>query len=167
MVSESCWCNPAVHRQYPRWHLSHLLTSVTVLWRVKVCRVPLYLLGFPGKWESCLQISVPQVGNGFKQPSPLLYVIVCIALKNTKQKIKRAVQSPSAVLWALRAVGTSKSTEANSSTSISTTINCNRHQFISFLCCIVYRQGWKNPLVGFLGAADSRGRASRAYDERC
>lgn len=44
-----------------------------VYWKVKVYRVALYLLNILGKGDNCLHISVPQVGSGFKPPSPLLF----------------------------------------------------------------------------------------------
>lgn len=93
MVSESPWCNPAVHRRYPRWHLCNLSTS-SDRWRLKVCGEALCLLGFSGKRESWLQISVPYAGNGLKQHSSPFYVIL---LHFEKLKAKnRAVQSSGA-----------------------------------------------------------------------
>lgn len=90
MVSESPWSNPVVRRRYPRWHLCNLSTS-SDQWRLKVCGEALCLLGFSGKQESWLQVSVPRVGNGFKQHSSLFYVIL---LHFEKLKAKnRVVQS--------------------------------------------------------------------------
>lgn len=93
MISESPWSNPVVHRRYPRWHLCNLSTS-SDQWRLKVCGEALCLLGFSGKRESWLQISVPRVGNGLKQHSSLFYVIL---LHFEKLKAKnRVVQSAGA-----------------------------------------------------------------------
>lgn len=73
MVSECCWCCPVIHSQHIWRHLGGLLTSVMVCWKVKVCSVAFYLLSIPGKVDNCFHISVPQVANGFKPPSPLLF----------------------------------------------------------------------------------------------
>lgn len=133
-----------------------------VYWKVKVYRVALYLLNILGKGDNCLHISVPQVGSGFKPPSPL----VCTTLKKPKQNLRRAGPSSSAELCVLRGMGASESTEANSSMCISATVYHHRQQF-SLLYCKAYHQRWKNYLVGLLDAADSRGRVRCVYTETC
>lgn len=60
-------------------------------------------------------------------------------------------------------MGASESTEESSPMCISATVNHHRQQF-SLLCYETYHQGWKNYLVGFLSAADSRGRVRCVYE---
>lgn len=62
-----------------------------VCWQVEVCGGALCLSDFLGKGDNCLHIFVPQVGNGFKPPSPLLFAPLW---KNQGKKWREQVHPP-------------------------------------------------------------------------